>query len=944
MLYAGVKRIIIRFMLCSKKKGAFASKNDVLPKSYAMRRTISLCFALAIALATRATDYNLAPSIQDGVILHCFCWKYTQITEELENIAAAGFTAVQTSPAQLGRDLDSWYYFYQPLGFYIGSGRLGTPEELEELCTKAHELGVYVMVDMVGNHLGLGEDDEADPTYHYNLGIQDDLKNGEYWHDYILCTYSDRYDVTHHCLLGLPDLATENAYVQQCEHGYLEELASVGVDGLRWDAAPHIDLPSEYGSEFWPKMTTESGITTLLGNELYHYGEILSVSSDLLEEYVLYMSFTDSSYGETLRSQIYGGSITSGSVNWGDLVGCDKVVYWAESHDTYSNGDGANQPSQNIMDRTWALIASRDAATALYFSRPSETEKDDIHAGVKGSTHFTSAEVAEVNRLHNLCVGEAESWVVQDSLAAVCRQRGAVIALAGTACDKEVIVTNGDGLTTPGTYYDRVSGNEFVVTESSIVGTVGSTGIAVIYDETLPMVLFSPSCCMFYGDSLDVTVNPSNSTAVVVQEGDDGTPIEINSTAVITIGRESDYGDTITLYYTATNADKSISGSTKYLKRDPDSHITIFCNADEAPYLYAWTSAGKILNAAWPGTLMADSVTINGTKYYYTTFYQQEEINIIFNDGNWSQTDDINGITEDSYFYYNGGTGYNLLDKPEISYYLIGDVNEWTVDVSDGTVSAVTIYVTSDSSDYYTWIWDASSNYTGGSWPGKRFSSLPTREVNGEEYYYVSTTSSSVYAIFNEGYGKSQTDDLGPFTEDTFFSYNGGESAEQLDVKLDDSSDYLFVADDECLVVEVPSSSLEAGLAFQIYATDETVYGYDGVIDYNTEYCFVPTTATATLASAPTDDTAMFVITEIGNGLLMVEVLGGESESVPAIDRDDDGVTIVAASGLIMVLGCDDMAVYNLSGTLISRSAVTKAAAGIYIVRAGHQVRKVALR
>lgn len=925
-----------------------------LPKSiFAMRRVVSLFLALVAVGAMRATDYNLAPSIQEGVILHCFCWKFTQITEELENIAAAGFTAVQTSPAQLGRDDDRWYYFYQPLGFYIGSGRLGTPEELEELCTKAHELGIFVIVDVVGNHLGTGDGDEADPTYHYNLNIQEDLKDYEYWHDYIGLTDSDRYSVTHHCLLGLPDLATENDYVQQCELGYLKELASVGVDGVRWDAATHIDLPSEFGSEFWPTMTTESGITTLLGNEMWHYGEILapqtSTDMDLMEEYIQYMSFTDSQYGESVRSQIDGGSISMGSNIWGSNVGYDKVLYWAESHDTYSNGEGASQPSQNIMDRAWALIASRYGATALYFSRPFETEKDSILAGVKGSTHFTSAEVAEVNRLHNLCVGEPEAWVVQDSLAAVCRQRGAVIALVGTDCDKEVTVTNGDGLTNPGTYYDKVSGNEFVVTDSLIVGTVGSTGIAVIYDETLPAILFSPESCAFYGDTLDITITPSNATTATVQIGDDGSPVEITSRTVFTIGEGYDYGDTITIYYSATNEYKSISGSTTYRKRDPDVPITIYCLADEAPYLYAWANDGHAINSAWPGTLMADSITINGVEYYYTKFYQVEEINIIFNAGNYNQTADITGITEDSYFYYNGSTGYDTLTTPVISYYLIGDVNDWTTGVIEGaTDMGVTIYVTSDSGDYYAWIWGDNTNYTnytGGTWPGTLFSDLPTAQVNGEEYYYVQTTSSSVYAIFNEGYGNAQTADLGPFTEATFFSYNGGTSAEQLDVEVDESNVYLFEADDESLVVEVPSSSLEStGLAFQIYATDETVYGYDGVVEYNTEYTFVPTTATASLASIPTDDTAVFVITEIGNDQLTVEVLDGESGAVTAIDMDDKEVTIVATSGLITVLGCDDVAVYNLSGTLVGRGAVTKAVPGIYIVRVGYQVRKVALR
>ena len=42
-------------------------------------------------------DYGLADNIQDGVILHCFDWMYTDITEELPRIAEAGFTSIQMS-------------------------------------------------------------------------------------------------------------------------------------------------------------------------------------------------------------------------------------------------------------------------------------------------------------------------------------------------------------------------------------------------------------------------------------------------------------------------------------------------------------------------------------------------------------------------------------------------------------------------------------------------------------------------------------------------------------------------------------------------------------------------------------------------------------------------------------------------------------------------------
>ena len=38
-------------------------------------------------------------SIQNGAILHAWCWSFKTIEENMDKIAAAGFSAVQTSPA-----------------------------------------------------------------------------------------------------------------------------------------------------------------------------------------------------------------------------------------------------------------------------------------------------------------------------------------------------------------------------------------------------------------------------------------------------------------------------------------------------------------------------------------------------------------------------------------------------------------------------------------------------------------------------------------------------------------------------------------------------------------------------------------------------------------------------------------------------------------------------
>ena len=227
------------------------------------------CFATAAVSANAAVvsdensvsagDYDLMDNIQDGVILHCFNWKYNDIKAELNNIAEAGFTTIQTSPAQPGSGTGTWWWLYQPLGFYIGTSELGTKAELESLCKEAENYGIKVIVDVVANHLA-GD----------HSRIEEDLKPSKYWHTFGGgINWKNRWQVTHG-EIGMPDIATENSYVQQKVGKYMQELKSVGVDGIRWDAAKHIGVPSE-GDNFWSSVTKYG---------LYNYGEILTGPDD----------------------------------------------------------------------------------------------------------------------------------------------------------------------------------------------------------------------------------------------------------------------------------------------------------------------------------------------------------------------------------------------------------------------------------------------------------------------------------------------------------------------------------------------------------------------------------------------------------------------------------------------------------------------------------------
>ena len=103
-------------------------------------------------IASTQANYGLASKIENGNILHCFNWTLNDIKNELPNIAAAGFTSVQTSPLQPHHDTGGWYWLYQPTDSTIGN-ELGDYNALKSLCSEADKYGIKVIVDVVANHL-----------------------------------------------------------------------------------------------------------------------------------------------------------------------------------------------------------------------------------------------------------------------------------------------------------------------------------------------------------------------------------------------------------------------------------------------------------------------------------------------------------------------------------------------------------------------------------------------------------------------------------------------------------------------------------------------------------------------------------------------------------------------------------------------------------------------
>lgn len=453
--------------------------------------TTAALLALSISIGANAqNEYGLPSDIQDGNILHCFDWKTSDITKELPNIAASGFVAIQLSPQQSNRSTGAnWSDLYRPYDFTFKASGLGTEANLRTLCEEAAQYGIKIIVDVVFNHVDSG-------SYHDKWWDS----NGRLRTTTSSVNYGNRYSITHDKIGTYPEVNSEQPEVIARAKAYIEQLKDMGVSGIRFDAAKHIALPSE-GCDFWKEVTSVP--------DMFYYGEILdgpggNNATALMQEYTEYMSVTDDSYSSKVRGS---AGVPSAEGNWSTRgIDATKLVYWGESHDTFSNtpsyGGVTKNTSQELIDRAYACVASRQHGVALYLSRPNNKDFSAIKVGQKGSTHFTEAPVAEVNKFKNAMVGKADRYAYKGNVGCITREGGGAVIINKTGSGN-VTIENAGGYCPEGTYTDRIGGGTFTVTAETITGQVGATGIAVIYSnesgvEEIIGDEFDPAVCSWY--------------------------------------------------------------------------------------------------------------------------------------------------------------------------------------------------------------------------------------------------------------------------------------------------------------------------------------------------------------------------------------------------------------------------------------------------------------
>ncbi len=603
--------------------------------------------------------FKTADKVEDGTILQAFSWDFKTIKASLPDIAAAGFSAVQTSPINEclegedgGMQLygnGKWYYHYQPTDFKIGNYQLGTRDEFKELCEEADKYGIKIIVDIIANHTTPQLDAVSKDLIEAGGGSFDTLFHKNNSKD--IKDYGDRLMCTTAKMGGLPDINTERPSFQEYFISFVNDCIACGADGFRYDTAKHIGLPDDpkeddgFENNFWKRVTKDID----KADDMFIYGEVLQGNNDRIADYINEIGrTTSSSYGSKLRAALMNNIVDTSSVKEYWLGNAPlNMVTWVESHDNYINDGTAFDLTNEQVLLGWSIIAARKDGTPLFFSRPYNCSMQNIwgmnRIGAQGDDIYKSSTVSAVNFFRTAMIGEEENLVNPNKDSTILMiergKKGAVIVntIGEKAVDFETSLADGK-------YVDRVDGKtEYTVKDGKLScdSKIKGNSVVVLYndgftahDAPANAGVAKDTVFTFEKDSMDVTLTLENADEgeYTISGGEsksfkDGDKVTLTPT---------DGGATI-LELTAENK----SGLKTYeklafykpevfeVKKGEKIYFEKPSDWDDEINVYIYNESGEEIGD-WPGTAMTKEAD---GKYSYTFEKDWSSPLVIFNDG-----------------------------------------------------------------------------------------------------------------------------------------------------------------------------------------------------------------------------------------------------------------------------------------------------------------------
>lgn len=285
---------------------------------------------------------QIAHADSNSTIVQLFEWPWTDIAAECETfLAKSGYDAVQISPPNEHRMTSKreWYETYQVVSYKLETKR-GSRAELSEMIKRCQNVGIQVYADVILNHTtGILAEGEVELGYagtsfgHYRYGSIYSPFDFHYCSeqpDHNIRNYQNRSEVQYCQLVGLADLKTGSFWVRKQIHNYLDDLKSIGIQGIRIDAAKHI------AAHELQQLISE------VPNNWSIYSEVIDYGGEPISkhEYSDFGRVTEFSYSAEIEN-IFRRRSMQNLQNIGSesrFLSSDKALVFIDNHDTQRDG------------------------------------------------------------------------------------------------------------------------------------------------------------------------------------------------------------------------------------------------------------------------------------------------------------------------------------------------------------------------------------------------------------------------------------------------------------------------------------------------------------------------------------------------------------------------------------------------------------------------------
>lgn len=240
--------------------GSAVGVRGAQPKAAWKNRTIYQVITDRFAKSSDTTDgcYDTLGNYCGGTFLG--------IQNHLDYIQGMGFDAIWISPVVTNQP--KAFHGYHAKNLFTINSNFGTAAQLNSLISAVHKRNMFIMVDVVANHMG-APTTGISPNYTYTDVVP--FNNASHYHsctgcpgsvqagpcsivDYTTLTDANMVHIQQCRTQQLPDLDQSNTYVSTQLQAWIKGLvANYSFDGIRIDTVMEVDKP------FWSKFQKAAG-------------------------------------------------------------------------------------------------------------------------------------------------------------------------------------------------------------------------------------------------------------------------------------------------------------------------------------------------------------------------------------------------------------------------------------------------------------------------------------------------------------------------------------------------------------------------------------------------------------------------------------------------------------------------------------------------------------